>query len=151
VHGSGKPRRKPAHSRPNQVPISRLSTTTTTTTTPLRAAQEPQKQIAPASTVLFVEKNSKTPPLEEANIPPDKHYVDLTTPETVVMISQPRGLTNAVLGSIMAVRMRVLGAKGVVVDGRVRDLEELGAVGLSVCYRYSYSSPWCFVFAASSF
>ncbi|KAI9765609.1 MAG: hypothetical protein M1840_007298 [Geoglossum simile] len=35
----------------------------------------------------------------------------------------------------MAVRMKVLGAKGVVVDGRVRDLEELRGVGLSIYAR----------------
>jgi regulator of RNase E activity RraA len=57
-----------------------------------------------------------------------------------VVISQPSGQTNAVLGGIMAVRMKVLGARGVVVDGRVRDLEELRGVGLSVRWVWF----WCF-------
>jgi regulator of RNase E activity RraA len=139
-----KPRRKIANARRNQVPIFRLS--------PERPRQEPQKQIAPASTVLFVEKSSKILPLEKTNIPSDKHYVDFTTPETVVVMSQPPGQTNAAIGGIMAIRMRVLGAKGVVVDGRVRDLEELGGVGLSVrCYRILICSALCFRFAASFF
>ena len=32
----------------------------------------------------------------------------------------------------MAVRMKVLGARGIVADGRVRDLETLGSLGLPV-------------------
>jgi regulator of RNase E activity RraA len=36
------------------------------------------------------------------------------------------------MGGIMAVRMKVLGAKGVVVDGRVRDLEAVKDLGIPV-------------------
>jgi regulator of RNase E activity RraA len=47
-------------------------------------------------------------------------------------MSQPPGQTCAVMGGIMAARMRKLGAKGVLVDGRVRDLETLRGLGVPV-------------------
>ncbi|KAI9700058.1 MAG: hypothetical protein M1836_002592 [Candelina mexicana] len=103
-------------------------------------AQE-QKVIAPASTVLFVPKEYEPPRDDSAietaqsNIPVDSHYVDLTEMGTVVVISQPEGQHCAVLGGIMARRMKVLGAKGVVVDGRVRDQAELRYIGLPVWSR----------------
>jgi regulator of RNase E activity RraA len=101
--------------------------------TPLAASQTSQVLVAPASTVLFAPKSatdlSGYPP---ANVPAGKHYVDLTEPETIVVISQPKGQICAVLGGIMALRMKVLNAKGVVVHGRVRDVEELASAGLPV-------------------
>jgi len=87
--------------------------------------------IAPASTVLFVPKNATPRDIEEfqslaeSNIPADAHYVDLTKPDTIVIMSQPKSQSCAVLGGIMALRMKTLGAQGVVVSGRVRDLTEL--------------------------
>lgn len=48
------------------------------------------------------------------------------------MIEQPPGQRCANLGGIMAARMKVLGVKGVVVSGRVRDLTELKQSGLQV-------------------
>ncbi|KAL2350120.1 ribonuclease E inhibitor RraA/Dimethylmenaquinone methyltransferase [Cryomyces antarcticus] len=97
---------------------------------------------APASTVLFVPKDytgSKNPvdPSEprgytatpsvypEPNIPQNQHWVDLTETGTIVIISQPKGQECAVLGGIMATKIALSKTKGVVVDGRVRDLEEL--------------------------
>jgi len=65
-------------------------------------------------------------------MPAGKHWVDLTEPGSVVVISQPKGQICAVLGGIMALRMKVVGAKGVVAHGRVRDLEELRDTGLFV-------------------
>jgi len=47
-------------------------------------------------------------------------------------MKQPEGQKCAILGGIMALRMKVLGAKGVVVNGRVRDLAELRETGLTV-------------------
>ncbi|KAH6678846.1 DlpA domain-containing protein [Plectosphaerella plurivora] len=92
--------------------------------------------VAPASTVLFVPKGAAAaehaPP---ANIPNDTHWADLTTGGTIVVIQQPPGQTNAVCGGIMAVRMHVRGAKGIVVAGRVRDLEELKDTNLPVWAR----------------
>ncbi|KAI9806121.1 MAG: hypothetical protein M1833_004528 [Piccolia ochrophora] len=90
------------------------------------------KTIAPASTVLFGVKPAP-PPSEQppASLPPNTHFADLTPSGTIVVISQPQETfqTNAVLGGIVATRMKVLGAKGVVVDGNVRDVRELSALG----------------------
>lgn len=84
--------------------------------------------IAPVSTVLFTGKKDAG----ESNIPDGKHWVDCTEKGTFVLISQPDGQKNAVLGGIMASRMKVLGAVGVVVYGRIRDVKELGETGLPV-------------------
>lgn len=90
--------------------------------------------IAPVSTVVFAPKNNSIDLSQypAANIPTDKHWVDLTVPDSIVVISQPDGQNNAVLGGIMALRAQVLGARGVVVSGRVRDLEELEATRIPV-------------------
>jgi regulator of RNase E activity RraA len=102
---------------------------------------EPSKTkiIAPISTALFIAKGSQSfpdavPPLAAitqtfatgfSNIPKDTPYADLTTPNTILVVSQPVGQSCAVVGGIMAARMCHLGAKAVVVDGRVRDLRTL--------------------------
>jgi regulator of RNase E activity RraA len=92
--------------------------------------------VAPASTVMFVSKNGgDMTGVPSTNIPAGKHWVDLTEPETVVVMTQPAGQKCAVLGGIMALRMRVLNAKGIVVSGRVRDIVELGETGLPVSIR----------------
>ncbi|PQE16884.1 hypothetical protein CJF30_00003589 [Rutstroemia sp. NJR-2017a BBW] len=92
--------------------------------------------LAPVSTVVFVPKSStdlaKYPP---PNIPDGKHWVDLTVPKSIILISQPEGQNNAVLGGIMALRAKVLDARGIVVSGRVRDLDELEATGLPIWAR----------------
>jgi regulator of RNase E activity RraA len=76
--------------------------------TPSFPSPSPAPEDAPAS---YVEKG----------VP----YADLAEFDTVVIISQPAGQSCAVVGGIMAARMRYLGVQGVVVDGRVRDLETL--------------------------
>ncbi|EON66904.1 hypothetical protein W97_06307 [Coniosporium apollinis CBS 100218] len=94
------------------------------------------KIIAPAFTVLFVPKASPSFPgplttpddLPESNIPAGTPYADLITPDTIVVISQPAGQKCAVVGGIMATRMAKLGARALVVDGRVRDLSCLRGV-----------------------
>ncbi|ESZ99373.1 putative protein dlpA [Sclerotinia borealis F-4128] len=93
--------------------------------------------IAPISTVIFAPKRSSTDLSDypAANIHTDKHWVDLTVPDSIVVICQPEGQNNAVLGGIMALRAQVLGAKGVVVGGRIRDLDELEATGLPIWSR----------------
>jgi regulator of RNase E activity RraA len=89
--------------------------------------------IAPASTVLFAPRNSTDlSGYPESNIPAGQHWVDLTESGSVVVISQPKGQICAVLGGIMALRMKVVGARGVIAHGRVRDLEELRETGLNV-------------------
>lgn len=49
-----------------------------------------------------------------------------------MVMKQPEGQKCAILGGIMALRIKVLNAKGVVVNGRVRDLVELRETGLPV-------------------
>ncbi|KAF2674066.1 RraA-like protein [Microthyrium microscopicum] len=107
------------------------------------------KIIAPASTVLFVSHSTTSfpAPSEGAlggalglisttlaqplpNVPAGVPYADLAREGKIMVISQPRGQKVAVVGGIMAERMVRLGARGVVVDGRVRDLEVMR--GLSV-------------------
>lgn len=92
--------------------------------------------VAPASTFLFIPKTldaqDKSHGLPEGNIPSDSYWVDETQPGTIVVMSQPKGQINAVLGGIMAFRMKVRGAKGVVVSGRVRDMGELAQTEMPV-------------------
>ncbi|KAF2431678.1 DlpA domain-containing protein [Tothia fuscella] len=138
-----------APSLPNQQP--KLSDTPSNpspqTSTPKPSI--PLKVIAPASTALFLSKSSDsfpnaTPPLTTLtqtlsqplpNIPPGTPYADLTTPNTILIISQPPNQSCAVVGGIMAARMQYLGVKGIIVDGRVRDLDTLRGLGLPVWSR----------------
>jgi hypothetical protein len=98
--------------------------------------------IRPASTVLFIAKKDDGSGHPPSNIPKEKHWADLTVtqPGTFIIISQPEGQKNAVLGGIMALRMKNLLAQGVVVHGRIRDIAELKESGLMVC-RNSLLSP----------
>ncbi|PYI21800.1 RraA-like protein, partial [Aspergillus violaceofuscus CBS 115571] len=89
--------------------------------------QSNRKCIAPATTVLFVRKDegeraANTPP---RNIPDDSVYADLIKPGTIAVLSQPIGARTATMGGLMAMRISKLGAVGVVVDGRVRDVKQL--------------------------
>lgn len=101
---------------------------------------EPKKIIAPASTFLMAPKATPSFPnpmtisrdFPRSNVSTPGPYADLTQAGTVVIISQPPGQACAVMGGIMAERMKVLGAQGVVVDGRVRDLVALAETGLSI-------------------
>lgn len=90
--------------------------------------------IAAASTVLFVPKGntSQAESLPPSNISQDTHWADITPPGTVVVIQQPDGQKNAVCGGIMALRMKVREARGIVVAGRARDIDELKSTGLPV-------------------
>ena len=114
-------------------------------TASLRTASKNEITIAPASTVLFASKDGKdASQLPPGNIPSGQHYVDLTEPGSIVVLSQPEGQKCAVLGGIMALRMKVLNAKGVVVHGRVRDVEELKSTGLPVSYSTVTQAPYNF-------
>ncbi|RMY42999.1 hypothetical protein D0863_16336, partial [Hortaea werneckii] len=100
----------------------------------------PKPIVAPVSTVLFVPKtpSSSTTPAtgettatpipiipQESNIPQTKHWTDLPTPGTIVLLQQPSGQICAVCGDILATRLKVRGVKGIVADGRVRDIISL--------------------------
>jgi regulator of RNase E activity RraA len=80
-----------------------------------------------------VAKSADTAPKgSEYAVPSGQHYVDMTESGTVVVIEQPEGQTCAILGGIMATRMKMRGAKAMVTGGRVRDLAELRENGLPV-------------------
>lgn len=99
-----------------------------------RQAGKP-KIIAPAVTFQFIPKGDPAPAVENPEVngfPPGKHWVDWTRPGTITVINQPPGQYCAVLGGIMAARMAYLGVKGVVANGRVRDIAELTSSGLHV-------------------
>ncbi|KAK0124296.1 hypothetical protein ONS95_009267 [Cadophora gregata] len=99
---------------------------------PVAGSSRSEITIAPASTVLFAPKAGPAPNYPATNIPAGKHYVDLTQPETIVVMKQPEGQKCAVLGGIMALRMKVLNATGVVISGRARDIVELESTGLPI-------------------
>lgn len=70
--------------------------------------------------------------MDKFAIPNDKHWVDLTSAGTIVVIDQPAGQSCAAIGGIMANRMKINGVAGCVVGGRIRDLGELKECGLPV-------------------
>ncbi|RDA87859.1 hypothetical protein CP532_2944 [Ophiocordyceps camponoti-leonardi (nom. inval.)] len=93
--------------------------------------------IAPVSTVLFVAKGQTQSPTGEddrppSNLPADLHWTDVVEPDSFVVIKQPPGQINAVCGGIMALRMKIRGAMGIAVAGRVRDVAELTSTGLPI-------------------
>lgn len=104
------------------------------------AKPHPRKVLAPASTFLMVPKATMSfpsPPPAPDNVPPSnlpdaRPYADYTETGTIVVISQPVGQSCAVVGGIMAARMKYLGAEGLVVDGRVRDLVALNETQLPI-------------------
>ncbi|KAM3543409.1 hypothetical protein ARSEF1564_003650 [Beauveria bassiana] len=108
--------------------------------------------VAPVSTVLFTAKDedpttASTRPAP--NFPKDTHWVDNAVPGTFAVMQQAAGQTNAICGGIMALRMQVLGLKGIIVAGRVRDLVELQstelpiwALGTSTVGSGGSSTPW---------
>jgi regulator of RNase E activity RraA len=58
----------------------------------------------------------------------------------VVFISQPPPQVNAVYGGLMTLRAQALGAAGVVIDGRVRDLGEHRALKFPVRSYFAVAS-----------
>lgn len=103
------------------------------------------KIIGYASTFQFVPKGEPLPAVassSERGIPPGTHWVDWTQPDTIVLVDQPEGQRCAALGGIMASRMKMIGAKAVLVNGRIRDLAELRSCGLPVsilCFSFKIS------------
>lgn len=74
--------------------------------------------VGPAVTVKMVEMSDTTSPR------PPKHFADCNEPGKIMYIQQPKGLYAACWGGLMSTRAKHLGAQGVVVDGRIRDLAE---------------------------
>ncbi|KAM0190721.1 hypothetical protein ACHAPI_009247 [Fusarium lateritium] len=78
----------------------------------------PAKIIGPAVTVKMVEASNTTSPK------PPRHFADYNRPNSIMYIQQPKGLYSACWGGLMSTRAKYIGAGGVIVDGRVRDLGE---------------------------
>ncbi|OJJ08157.1 hypothetical protein ASPVEDRAFT_155873 [Aspergillus versicolor CBS 583.65] len=76
------------------------------------------KIVGQAFTVKFVPKTDEAAPKLSGN------YIDMIPRGAIVFISQPPPQVNAVYGGLMTLRAQALGAAGVVIDGRVRDLGE---------------------------
>ena len=76
------------------------------------------KIIGQAVTVKMVESSDKGSPS------PSQHFVDCNQSGKIMYIQQPKGLYSACWGGLMSTRAKYLGAQGVVIDGRIRDVGE---------------------------
>lgn len=74
--------------------------------------------MGPAVTVKMVEMSDTSAPK------PSQHFVDFNEAGKIMYIQQPKGLYSACWGGLMSTRAHYLGAQGVIVDGRVRDVGE---------------------------
>ncbi|CAG8439189.1 6538_t:CDS:2 [Diversispora eburnea] len=84
----------------------------------------PTKLVGPVFTVV---------PISDTTSPkPAQHFADAAPEGSVVFVSAPPNSINAVWGGLMNTRAKERGVKGVIVDGRVRDLGELRADRLPV-------------------
>ncbi|TDZ13461.1 4-hydroxy-4-methyl-2-oxoglutarate aldolase [Colletotrichum spinosum] len=80
----------------------------------------------PAVTVQMVEVSDTSAPKL------DRHFVDHNEDGGVMYIQQPKGLPSACWGGLMSTRAKYLGARGVVIDGRMRDVGEHNEMGFPV-------------------
>lgn len=88
----------------------------------------PAKICGPAYTIRMV-KASETAPS------PAAHFADTIPRNSVVYVSQPKGLLSACWGGLMSTRAKELGAAGVVIDGRFRDINEHRDLGMGLFAR----------------
>ncbi|KAI8993902.1 RraA-like protein [Trametes punicea] len=83
----------------------------------------------PAYTVRMVLGSDTTAPR------PSAHFVDTVPPGSVVVISAPHRVKNAVWGGLMTAGAQSRGARGVIISGRCRDLAEHRAASFPVFAR----------------
>ena len=83
----------------------------------------------PAYTVRMVAAADKSAPT------PPTHFADAIPKDAVVFVSQPKGYISACWGGLMNTRVRKLGAAGVVIDERFRDVHEHREFGLGLFAR----------------
>ncbi|KAM0808586.1 putative DlpA domain-containing protein [Seiridium cardinale] len=83
----------------------------------------------PAVTVQMVDSSDTSAPKLE------RHFVDHNEAGHVMYIQQPNGLPSACWGGLMSTRAKWLGAEAVVVDGRIRDVNEHVEFGFPVFAR----------------
>lgn len=106
------------------------------------STNEPRIYVGPAFTVAFTAKSppadspeaKKSRPIEAkmSNIPAGTVWSDLAEPGSVVVVQQPAGQRNAVIGGIHMLRLKQLGVRALVVDGRVRDQREMAEMEFQV-------------------
>ena len=65
---------------------------------------------------------------------PAVHFVDAIPRDSVIFISQPKGMYNSVWGGLMSTRAQVLSAQGVIIDGYFRDINEHKDLGFPVSF-----------------
>ncbi|GAB7322541.1 hypothetical protein MBLNU13_g03462t2 [Cladosporium sp. NU13] len=99
---------------------------------PLQQAGE-TKIFGPAYTVQMVDASNTTAPKAE------KHFADGIETDSVVFISQPKGMYSACWGGLMSTRAKYLGAQGVVIDGNFRDINEHRGMGFPLFAKSSSS------------
>ncbi|KAI8851396.1 RraA-like protein [Chytridium lagenaria] len=91
-----------------------------------QSSPTPPSFIGPAHTVQFIPSTETLTPQAHS------HHVDILPRDHVMVIAAPLTHPNAVWGGIMSARAKAVGAAGVIVDGRVRDILELRETGLPV-------------------
>ncbi|OBT39436.1 hypothetical protein VE00_09834 [Pseudogymnoascus sp. WSF 3629] len=89
-----------------------------------------------ASTLLYLPLTPPLPastpsPAPPSNIPPGSHWTDLVPTDTILIQSGPPSHA-AMLGGILAMRLKYRGVKAVIAHGRVRDVGEIREGGLPV-------------------
>ncbi|KAM0716574.1 hypothetical protein Q7P37_008019 [Cladosporium fusiforme] len=98
-----------------------------------KKTRNPTRLVAPLSTVLFVPKTHEADPTwltgdvettipQHSNLPADKHWTDIPAPGSIALLQQPSGQICALLGDIVATRLKARGIAGSIVDGRTRDI-----------------------------
>lgn len=55
---------------------------------------------------------------------PSQHFVDFNQNGKIMYVQQPKGLYSAFWGGLMSTRAKYVSARGVVVDGQIRDVGE---------------------------
>jgi len=70
---------------------------------------------------------------DDASPTTPKHFADANEAGKIMYIQQPKDMYSACFGGLMATRASKLGAAGIVIDGRFRDVLEIQELGLPVC------------------
>ncbi|KAF2729922.1 RraA-like protein [Polyplosphaeria fusca] len=87
------------------------------------------RAVGEAVTVRMVDAKDMSAPT------PTKHFADCAEADKIMYIQQPSAMYSACFGGLMATRAKKIGAAGVVIDGRFRDIEEIQALGLPLFAR----------------
>jgi len=82
-----------------------------------------------AYTVRMVDAKDNTSPRSPI------HFADGIKKDSVVFVSQPANMHTACWGGLMSTRAKFLGAKGVIIDGNFRDINEHRDLGFPVSLR----------------